>query len=126
MKGKIQTKAVLGGLCAFVVLYGLYFLAGNLLRTSAVIFLLQPLVWLVSGYITGILAKQHGGWNALMVGLATPFALALGISVVTLDFALGPQSVKTFGLPWFVTAVLLTVLGGLISDAQRWLIRKIL
>ena len=103
---------------------GLFLLAGSLFRTLAVVFLLQQVVWLASGYIAGILAKQHGGWNALMVGLATPFVLALGISVVTLDFASGPQALKVFGFPWFALAIPATVLGGLIWDAQSWLIKK--
>lgn len=119
--GKVVPKAVYSGLATLAFLYfGFYFFIGSIIgnETIALMFWGQILLLTVSGYVAGYLAKRNGTINGLMVGLAAPVVLSIGMSIATMQLNIAAQAFSGLGVFWLVQSVILCSLGGFIWDVQ--------
>ena len=98
--GRIAPRAVYIGLATFAGLYISSIVLGNLIGgdSLALMFWLQSLLLIFSGYIAGRIAKSKGWLNGLMVGLAAPIVISVGMGLATMQLSLIPQMVRRCGV----------------------------
>jgi MFS family permease len=120
-KSKLERKAFLSGFITFIVLYFLLLIFGYVtgLRHGKLLLSLQILVFVISGYVSGRVAGQSGWKNGLIVGIPLPFVLAIGFILMAPKGTVSKDLLLSLGVFWFLQALFLCAIGGLMSDIQR-------
>ncbi|MCW8943721.1 MAG: hypothetical protein OQL27_03045 [Sedimenticola sp.] len=120
MSEKIVPKAVYLGLITFAVLYlGALVMAHLFILSKAgMLFWLQVVLLVFSGYITGRFAKMYGWLNGVMVGIAAPVVLAFGMSVITVNISAAGAAFAVLGAYWLLQSIICCAIGGFIWDLQ--------
>ena len=118
--GNVVPKAVYTGLASFAGLYIGFIVLMNLIggKPLAVVFWLQIILLMVSGYIAGRIAKSKGWLNGLMVGVAAPIVLSVGMSLATMQINMASQVFSALGIVWLVQSIVLCTLGGFVWDVH--------
>ena len=119
-KGIIETKAVYIGLATFAALYIGFIILGNILSENnfALLFWLQIVLLVISGYVAGHIAGNNGWVNGLMVGIAAPVVLAVGLSIATLQLDMAGSIFSALGVMWLIQSVISCAIGGALSDLR--------
>lgn len=118
IKDKVEQKAVYIGLATFSSSYIGLIILGNLLgaKPVAMLFWLQIILLITSGYVAGRLAKLNGWLNGLMVGVAAPIVLSIGMAIATMQLNMASQVFSALGIFWLVQSVILCSFGGFVWD----------
>ena len=118
--GKVVPRAVYIGIATFAGLYIGFIVLGNLMggEPLALMFWLQIVLLTFSGYVAGRIAKSKGWLNGLMVGMAAPIVLSVGVSLATMQLNMASQVFGALGVVWLVQSLLLCSLGGFVWDVQ--------
>jgi len=117
-KWRIEQRAVYIGLGIFSILYIGFIFLGNTLGVNSLgtLFWLQILMLIVSGFAAGFIAKTNGWLNGLMVGVAAPIVLSLGMSLVTMELNTASEIFSALGVFWLLQSVFFCSFGGFIWD----------
>lgn len=120
-QSKFRRKAFISGVVTFIVLYILLVTVGHLagLQHGRVLFILQVLVFVISGYVGGWVAGQNGWYNGLMIGIPLPLVLAVGFMLMAPKEALTKEFLVALVLFWYMQSLALCAFGGLLADIQR-------
>jgi hypothetical protein len=129
---KIKLKAVIGGLISFLIIYLVYMFLPKLAfyvfndTKNAILFVIicGYINYFISGYISGFLAKEQGVINAAVVGLLSPFFIAIYLAITSHNISFIISAFIDSGLFWVLSGLLLTGLGGLVWDLQGKILNK--
>lgn len=121
---QLKIKGISGGVVAFIVLYFIYsylvaWSVNNNLDNQSLITLGGYLVWVLSGYISGIFSKTAGILNGAIAGLITPFVMVSYMVVGFGGWEHVQESVINHGLFWLFAGFFMCGIGGLVWDIQR-------
>ena len=121
---QLKIKGIGSGVIAFIVLYFAYsqfvtWSVNSNIENQSVFTLFGYVVWLLSGYLSGIFSKTAGILNGAVVGLLTPVVMVAYMVVSFGGWEHVQESVHNHGLFWLFTGFFLCGIGGLIWDIQR-------
>ena len=123
---KIVPRAVYFGIGSFIVFYFVFVVFGTLSGGQAMeaLFIFQILLFIVSGYIAGRIAKHDGWLNGLMVGVPLPIIVAIGFALGTQQASMASKVLTEIGMFWLIQSVVLCTLGGFIADVHLRLSKR--
>ncbi len=120
MQRRIIPKAVYIGLATFSVLYLGFIILGNLVMPGKLssLLLLQIALLVFSGYVAGRLSIKSGWLNGIMVGIAAPVVIAVGLSIYTMQPSMPSMIFSALGMFWLIQSIVCCAIGGFLWDLQ--------
>jgi len=118
---KLVPRAIYKGVLFFIGVYILFVILGTLSGGKGFegLFLLQIILFVLSGYVTGRIAKKNGWLNGIVLGIPLPFVVAIGFGIVTQQASMVVSLIAGLGIFWLILSIIFCCLGGYLADVHN-------
>lgn len=120
IKQGLTPCAVYIGLGVFTAsyLFSIAFMKSVLPGAFEMILFVQLFLLVLSGYISGRVARIDGWLNGLVVGIGAPLVLVSGVGLVYGDISVVPKFLAELGLFLLIESIIFCMFGGFLWDMQ--------